>query len=301
MKPPRARMLLCLGRLAMLLAVLAAGSDNPASAEPQTQAGPYHVRLATEPAVIPAGRPVKMIVTIADAANNPVEDADVRAMVQMPNMAMGEHEETAVPVAGQPGMYSAPVQFAMQGDYTATIRIDGPQGAATGTIPLRTAQNTAGAAVAPGFPIVAWLPWIAVLFGVAFILYRMWRTGQNLSLRPLLNWRTWAGVGLLVVVYLISAWAVRTYTAPGHMSVLDAQAMDMSVMRPPVGAVPVAAMAAKREPIDATVRYTGSVVSYVDQDVTARVPGTILSMTAYPGQQVHRGQMLARLDTRELA
>src|SRR5262249_25213752 len=188
-----------------------------------------------------------------------------------------------------------------EGDYTATIRITGPQGAAAGSVPLRTGQDTGSFESRPGLSLLAWLPWLLAGAGLVFILYRMHRTGQRLSLRPLLNWRTWAGIGLLVVVYLVSSWVVRKYTPPGHMSVLDAQAMDMSVMKPPIGAVPVAAMAAKREPIDSTVRYTGSAVSYLDQDVTARVPGTIVWMPAYPGQSVHRGEVLARLDTRELA
>src|SRR5438105_13088383 len=87
---------------------------------------------------------------------------------------------------------------------------------------------------------------------------------------------------------------------PGHMSVLEAQGMDMSVMKPPVGAVPVAAMAAKRQPIDATVQYTGSAVSFVDQDVYPRVTGWITWMPFYPGQRVRHGQLLARLDATEL-
>ena len=76
--------------------------------------------------------------------------------------------------------------------------------------------------------------------------------------------------------------------------------MDMSVMKPPVGAVPVAAMAVKRQPIDATVRYTGSAVSFVDQDVYPRVTGWITWMPFYPGDRVRRGQLLARLDATEL-
>src|SRR5438105_2623824 len=87
---------------------------------------------------------------------------------------------------------------------------------------------------------------------------------------------------------------------PGHMSVLEAQGMDMSVMKPPVGAVPVAAMAAKRQTIESTVSYTGSAVSFVDQDVYPRVTGWITWMPFYPGERVRRGQLLARLDATEL-
>jgi RND family efflux transporter MFP subunit len=71
-------------------------------------------------------------------------------------------------------------------------------------------------------------------------------------------------------------------------------------MKPPTGAVPVAVTAAKRQPIDATVTYTGSAVSYIEQDVYPRVTGWIKWMPFYPGDHVRPGQVLARLDTTEL-
>ena len=288
-------------RIPVVVCAVWLGTQFPAhAAGPRVQAGPYQAEVTTDPAVIPVGQPTKLSIRITDGSGKPVEGAQVRAIAQMPGMAMGEHEESALPQAGLPGVYTAPAQFAMQGDYKATIHIDGPQGSAVGDVPLHTGQNTAPAG-SPGVSLMGWLPWVLAGLAGAFVLFRMRRTGQKLSLRPLLNWRTWAGVGLLVIVYLVSAWAVRKYTAPGHMSVIEAQAMDMAVMKPPVGAVPVAAMAAKRQAIDSTVRYTGSAVPFVDQDVTARVPGTILAMTVYPGQSVHRGQVLARLDTQEFA
>ena len=60
----------------------------------------------------------------------------------MPGMAMGEQEEPALPRRGEPGTYVAPAQFAMAGAYTTTVKISGPRGDATATIPLRTGQNT---------------------------------------------------------------------------------------------------------------------------------------------------------------
>jgi RND family efflux transporter MFP subunit len=287
---------LLLAGVALLL-----GSARSAQAGPQTQAGPYHVEVTTDPAVIPVGQPTRLMLKISDASGKPVEGAQVRAIAQMPGMAMGEREEAVLPQPGQPGVYVAPARFAMQGDYTATLHIVGPQGDATANVPLRTGQNTAPSATGIGVSLLAWLPWLFGVLLVAFVLYRMRRTGQRVRLRPLLNRRTLLGVGLLVAVYLASSWAVHRYTKPGHMSVIEAQAMDMTVMKPPLGAVPVAAMAAKREPIDATVRYTGSAVPYVDQDIAPRVPGVLVWMPLYPGQSVRRGQTLARLDTRELA
>jgi RND family efflux transporter MFP subunit len=107
------------------------------------------------------------------------------------------------------------------------------------------------------------------------------------------------GVLLLIMAYLGSAWAVHKYTKPGHISIIEAQAMDMAVMKPPVGAVPVAVMAAKQEPLESTVQYTGTVVPFQDQEVTPRVTGTIAWMPFYPGNRVRRGQVVARLDAAE--
>jgi membrane fusion protein (multidrug efflux system) len=167
---------------------------------------------------------------------------------------------------------------------------------------MKTVIKTGQSIVSSSGPI-GLLPVLGILtlLGlVAFVIYRMRATGQRLNLRALLSWPVITGVLLLAAVYLVSAWAVRAYTKPGHMSVIEAQAMDMTVMKPPVGAVPVAAMAAKRQPIDATVRYTGSAVSFVDQDVYPRVTGWITWMPFYPGQRVRQGQLLARLDATEL-
>src|SRR5579884_47037 len=284
--------------------LFAFGATSAALASLRAQAGPYRVEIATDPAVILVGQPTKLVIQITDSEGKPVEGAQVRAIAQMPGMPMGEQEETALPQAGQPGVYVAPAQFAMAGRYEAAIQISGPQGAATAKIPLKTGQNTgsiAGGTTGGSAYLLAWLPWILGGLVLAFILYRMRRTGQRVNLRPLLNWRVIAGILLLVAVYLGSAWAVRTYTKPGHMSVIEAQAMDMTAMKPPVVALPVAEIAAKREPLESTVQYTGSAVAFQDQEVTPRVTGTISWMPFYPGDRVRQGQIVARLDTSELA
>ena len=132
-------------RFALPLAgVLLAGAlaVTAALAGPQAKAGPYRVELTTDPAVIPVGK-ADLILKITDAAHKPVEGAEVRVLAQMRGMAMGEREERALPERGEPGTYVAPAQFAMEGAYTTTVKISGPRGDATATMPLRTGQNTA--------------------------------------------------------------------------------------------------------------------------------------------------------------
>src|SRR5262245_2372994 len=111
MRPQRKQGFIRPAWIALLMALLAAGSLAAAFAGPRTQAGPYRVELTSEPAVIPEGRPTKLVLKITDSADKPVEGAQVSAIAQMPSMAMGEHEETALPQAGQPGVYAAPAQF----------------------------------------------------------------------------------------------------------------------------------------------------------------------------------------------
>jgi RND family efflux transporter MFP subunit len=284
---------------ALILLALGLAMGPPVDAAPLAgAAGPYRVEVTTDPSPVPVG-PATIQVHLTDAAGQDVAGARVQVLAQMPGMPMGERTETAQPAAGKPGYYEAPANFQMAGGWGITVTVDGPQGSGTGLLSVKTGQNTAPSGAAPGLPSI--LGALAALGLIAFVIYRMRRTGQRVNLRGVLNRQVVVGLLLLVGVYLGSTWAVKKYMQPGHMSVYEAQAMDMTVMKPPVGAVPVAAMAAKRQAIDATVRYTGSAVAFTEQEISPRVTGWITWMPFYPGQRVRRGQLLARLDTRELS
>ncbi|MBX9771128.1 MAG: hypothetical protein K2X29_07140, partial [Candidatus Obscuribacterales bacterium] len=75
------------------------------------------------------------------------------------------------------------------------------------------------------------------------------------------------GIVTLVVVVAACVIIVQVFKKPGQMSVLESQAMDMSVMVPPKGAVPVAIAKVVTEPISGSITYTGSVQAYNDEDV----------------------------------
>src|SRR6266849_3759674 len=72
----------------LLAAALAAAA---ALAGLRTQAGPYRVEIATDPAVVPVGK-AKLMVRVTDSAGKLVQGAEVRAIARMPGMAMGERE-----------------------------------------------------------------------------------------------------------------------------------------------------------------------------------------------------------------
>lgn len=108
------------------------------------------------------------------------------------------------------------------------------------------------------------------------------------------------GVLVLVMAYFGTRYAVKKYKKPGAMTVIEAQAMDMTVMKAPVGSVPVATEVVEAMPLEESVTYTGSVVAYNEVDVYPRVQGWLQTLSVYPGDSVSAGQALAQLDTKEL-
>jgi multidrug efflux pump subunit AcrA (membrane-fusion protein) len=145
----------------------------------------------------------------------------------------------------------------------------------------------------------SYLPMTIGIAAVAFVLYLVVQTARGR--RPKwLNRQVIGGTLLLVVFYAATAYVVKKYKKPGQMTVLEANAMDMSAMKPPTGAAPVLTEKARRSAFDAKVTYTGTVVAFTDEDVYPRVTGWIRAMPIYAGDHVQPGQLVARLDATEL-
>lgn len=109
---------------------------------------------------------------------------------------------------------------------------------------------------------------------------------------------TWA---LLLVVLGISIWAVGHFKRPGQMSVIEAQAMDMTVMKAPVSATPVAVEKLQPGPFSASQSFPATVVPFTEQDVYPRVSGWLTRFEVYAGDRVSAGQTLAVLDAPDIA
>jgi multidrug efflux pump subunit AcrA (membrane-fusion protein) len=107
-------------------------------------------------------------------------------------------------------------------------------------------------------------------------------------------------LAVLVAVIAVTGYVVKKYKQPGQMSVLEAQGMDMSVMKPPQGVAPVATEVIHPGPIEGAVTYSGQIVAFTDEDVYPRVTGRIVSLPVYPGDHVRPGQTVIRLDSAEL-
>ena len=108
------------------------------------------------------------------------------------------------------------------------------------------------------------------------------------------------GAAAIVAVAVGTGWTVQHYHRPGQLDVISAQAMDMSQMRPPTGAAPVALASVRQGTLADTVTYTATVVPYNEQDISPRITGTLTSLPVYPGNRVRKGEVLAQLDTAEV-
>lgn len=254
------------------------------------QIGSHKVDVATDPAVIPIGK-ANLVITIQDSSGKPLEGAEVRAIASMPGMNMGEKEQPARP-GDKPGVYLAPAVFSMAGLYEATITVNGEKG----KVQLRTGQSTADDKS---------FPWATLVVGlglgglVLYVLHRVRKTGQKLDVKSLINRQAVVSLLLLGGALFLVIYAVNNWRRPGSMTPIESQAMEMNTPAPD-GVLPVVLAKAESKAFSQTVTYTGQAVGFVQQDVVARVSGTIVSMPVYVGDKVARGQVLARLDTSQI-
>lgn len=113
--------------------------------------------------------------------------------------------------------------------------------------------------------------------------------------------RHWITLLLLVAALIGVRYAVQKFRPVGAMTPLESQAMDMNAMTAPVGTLVVGVEDVMPRPFSAQVTYTGTVAAFNDEEIVARVQGRVTNVLVYPGQKVAPGQLVARLDTAELA
>ena len=262
----------------------------------EQQAGPYRVGMSTQPRVIPVGS-AKIVFKISDTAGKPAENLEVVAIARMPGMFMGEREQRANPVPGEPGNYAMQAAFPMAGPYEVAVKISGGQGDASTMLSVRTGEDTGTSS--GGFSLLTLVPWVIAAALFAFVVYRMRKSGQAVNLRGMVNRGTVGGVLVLAVLLAISVYAVNNMRRQGAMTPLEAQVMEMNTPAPS-GTTAVELATVTRGIVAETATYSGQAVGFVEQDVNARGTGVIVWMPFYVGDRVKKGQVLARLDTSQL-
>ena len=112
--------------------------------------------------------------------------------------------------------------------------------------------------------------------------------------------KQWISIVLLVAVILVTMYAVRTMRPRGSMSVIEAQAMDMTAMKAPTGVFPVGADYALVRSVGGSQSFPATIQAFSDEDVAARIPGLLSKLNVYPGDRVKAGQLLGKLTAEEL-
>ena len=111
--------------------------------------------------------------------------------------------------------------------------------------------------------------------------------------------RHWLTLALLVASVVGVNWLIHHNRAPGSMTVVEAQGMDMTGIRPPQGMQPVAVEEAKLRSLDGGQSFPATIAAFTDEDVVARVPGRVSQLLVYPGDKVKPGQLLGLIDAPE--
>lgn len=271
----------------------------PGMAATPVKLDPYRAQFWTESPPMAPGS-TRIFLSLQQSDGRPLLNAAVSVLAAMPGMPMGERRERAEPAPGRPGIYAATVHLAMAGVHRVTVRVAGADGEAMGGLTLRALPRNGAAGPITGGSFWAPAGWILLGLLLVFILYRLRRTGVRISREALTSRSTIAALLIIMIAAVASGAAVRALQRPGMMSLLGALTSDMSRMPAPPGAVPVALADVDQAPVQASVRYTGSAASYLEQEIFPRVSGWITWMPFYAGDSIRRGQLLIKLDTREL-
>ncbi|MBS1723430.1 MAG: efflux RND transporter periplasmic adaptor subunit [Armatimonadetes bacterium] len=95
------------------------------------------------------------------------------------------------------------------------------------------------------------------------------------------------------------SWFVSHNRPPGSMTVIEAQGMDMTDMRPPTGVMPVSLETVKPMALKGGSSFPATVSAFTEEEVTARIPGRVSRILVYPGDRVSAGQLLATIEAPE--
>ena len=283
---------LCAVAFAAALPLWAAG---PVSAP----AGKYTVELSTEPSPPISGDNTAII--LISEGQKPAASLAVSLHWDMTTMPMPA-DSKAAPGGGE-GQYRAPLKLSMAGQWKLEITVAQMAGMAMAgdgkaTFMIETGKSTTavGGGRGAGLPellLVALLIAAAALLVVLGIVFRRrFPPGTRGVVVGLLT---------LLVVFLGTRYVVLKYRDAKTSTVLSSAFMDMDAMKAPAGTVAVTTEVVRRATLQPRARYTGTVLADLEEDVYPRVTGRLLYMPLYPGNRVVPGQLVARLDTSELA
>ncbi len=277
----------------LVTAVLLSTSLAFAAGSVTTRAGKYTVELSSRPSPPTVGENL-LVITIRDG-EKPLTGAGVDVHIDMTSMPMPA-DAKATPGRND-GEYGATVNFSMAGAWKVDVSVQQMAGM------KMDGDGTAHFLVETGKGITAKggglaIPWfdlfVLLILGVTVVTIIFYRRIPDKQRGYLVGTLT------LLIVLVGTIAIVKKYRDPKTSTVVASANMDMSTQAAP-GTVAVSTETARAVSFQASATYTGSVVPDVEEDVYPRVTGRLVAMSLYPGDRVARGQVVAMLDSAELA
>lgn len=111
----------------------------------------------------------------------------------------------------------------------------------------------------------------------------------------------WLTLSLLIASIVGVNWIVTHKRAPGSMTVIEAQGMDMTSMKPPTGTMPVSVETARSRQLSGGTSFPATISAMTEEEIVARIPGRLSRVLVYPGDKVTAGQLVATIDAPEYA
>lgn len=275
--------------LASLLCTSLAFAAAPATA----RAGKYTVELSSQPSPPVVGQNL-LVITVKDG-DKLVTGYGVDLHIDMTTMSM-PMDIKATP-GTKDGEYGANVNLSMAGSWKVAISVQqmaGMKMAGDGVANFMI--DTGKGITAKGSGIA--IPWFTVF--VVLIIAVMVGTIIFYKRIPEKQRGYFIGTLTLLIVLLATIAIVKKFRDPKTSPVLASANMDMTTKAAP-GTVAVTSEIAAVGAFQANVTYTGTIVPEQEEDVSARVTGRLVFMPFYPGDHIAAGQVIANLDSSELA
>jgi len=257
-----------------------------------THAGKFTVALSSQPSPPVVGNNL-LVITVKDG-DKPLTGAGVDVHIDMTNMPMPA-DAKATPGAGA-GVYAAPLNFSMAGSWTVDVSVEQMAGMKMGS------DGVAHFLVVTGKSVTAKnggeFPWFTLLAAVVICVTLLTMILYKWLPRRLRGYL--AGTLTLLIVLFGTIAVVSKYRDNKTSTVLESATMDMSAQAAP-GTTAVATEIVHAAPFQASASYTGTVAADAEEDIYPRVTGRLIFMPFYPGDHIAPGQVVAHLDSTELA
>jgi RND family efflux transporter MFP subunit len=278
--------------LIVIIAVLLAGGALAANTA-STRAGKYTVELSSRPSPPVVGENL-LVITIKEG-EKPLANAGVDVHIDMTTMPMPADAKAAP--GRDPGEYGATVNLSMEGAWKVDVAVQQMAGMkmdgdGTAHFLIETGKGITAQGGGAKFP---WTVLLIVLLAAVILGTIIFYRRLPVHVRSGI-----VGVLTLVVVLAGTIFIVNKYRDKKTSTVIGSAFMDMSAQAAP-GTTAVFTVTVAPMPFQATATYTGTVVPDVEEDVYPRVTGRLVSMPFYPGDRITPGQVVAQLDTSELA